>query len=409
MKQTKKLLFITDNFPPETNAPAIRTYEHCKKWVQLGVEVTIITCAPNFPEGKVYKGYKNKIIQHEKMNGINVIRVWSYITENKGTIKRTIDYISFGISSFLAGLFVKSDIIVATTPQFFTAISGRCLSFFKRKPWILEVRDLWPDSIVAVGSLKKESLIFRALKKTENRLYNSADRIVVVTDSFEDYLKNSHDINPKKIGVFKNGVTPSSLIVNKTKAHEIKSNLSLNEKTIISFIGTHGLAQGLSFILNVAKVLDHKSNNLHFLFVGDGAKKKELVIKKERLKLNNVTFIDSVSKSEVANYISLSNISLVTLRKNEEFKKVIPSKIFENIALNKPILLGVEGEAKKLVEFYGVGESFEPENKEDLIRAIKDIQKLQNSEKFYSKCQQVLKDFNRPKIAASMLKFIFKS
>lgn len=102
MKQTKKLLFITDNFPPETNAPAIRTYEHCKKWVQLGVEVTIITCAPNFPEGKVYKGYKNKIIQHEKMNGINVIRVLSYITENKGTIKRTIDYISFGISSFLA-------------------------------------------------------------------------------------------------------------------------------------------------------------------------------------------------------------------------------------------------------------------------------------------------------------------
>ena len=97
------------------------------------------------------------------------------------------------------------------------------------------------------------------------------------------------------------------------------------------------------------------------------------------------------------------------MRKNEEFKKVIPSKIFENIALNKPILLGVEGEAKKLVEFYGVGESFEPENKEDLIRAIKDIQKLQNSEKFYSKCQQVLKDFNRPKIAASMLKFIFKS
>lgn len=409
MDLNRKIIFLTDNFPPEVNAPANRTYEHCKKWVQLGAEVTIITCAPNFPTGKVYKGYKNKIIQHEKINGIKVIRVWSFIAKNKGIIKRTIDYLSFGISSFLAGLFIKSDIIIATSPQFFTAVSGRLLSYFKRKPWVMEIRDLWPDSIVSVTSLKKEHFIYKILKKIENKLYNSATRIVVVTDSFKSYLIKSHNINPKKIGVYKNGINKSSLVVDKNKVREIKRTLSLEGKTIISYIGTHGLAHGLSFVLDAAKILDKKNNNLHFLFVGDGAKKKQLLKIKESFKLNNVTFVDSVPKSEVLNYVSLTDISLVNLKKSQDFRKVIPSKIFENIALNKPILLGVEGESKKIIDSYGVGVTYEPENVSDLISAISKIKMLKYNEKFYSNCKQVVRDFDRSKIATSMLRFIINN
>jgi hypothetical protein len=119
-----KLLFLTDNFPPEVNAPANRTYEHCKEWVKHGVEVTVITCAPNFPKGKVYKGYKNKLIQKEVIDGIKVIRVWSYITSNEGFFKRILDYISYAFMAFWVGVFQKTDLIVATSPQFFTAVSG---------------------------------------------------------------------------------------------------------------------------------------------------------------------------------------------------------------------------------------------------------------------------------------------
>ena len=139
-----RILFLSDNFPPEVNAPASRTFDHCREWVKAGAEVTVVTCAPNFPQGKVYPGYKNKLWQTEMMDGIRVIRVWTYMVPNKGFIKRTLDYISFSVTGFLAALFVKTDVIVATSPQFFTALAGRTLSWWKRKPWVMEVRDLWP-------------------------------------------------------------------------------------------------------------------------------------------------------------------------------------------------------------------------------------------------------------------------
>ncbi|HRP54117.1 MAG TPA: glycosyltransferase family 4 protein, partial [Fluviicola sp.] len=179
-----RILFLTDNFPPEVNAPANRTYEHCKEWVKAGVEVTVITCVPNFPKGQVYPGYKNKWKQEEMIDGIRVIRVWSYITANEGFIKRVLDYISYSITAFLAGLWIKTDVIVATSPQFFTALSGRWLGFFKRKPWIMEVRDIWPESIVAVGAMKKGAAI-RFFEWLEKRMYKSATQIVVVTDAFK--------------------------------------------------------------------------------------------------------------------------------------------------------------------------------------------------------------------------------
>ena len=136
-----RILFLSDNFPPEVNAPASRTYDHCKEWVKCGDEVTVITCVPNFPQGKVYEGYKNKWRHEEMIDGIRVIRVWSYIVANKGFVKRTLDFISYSVTAFIAGLFIKTDVVIATSPQFFTALCGRTLAFWKRKPWIMEVRD----------------------------------------------------------------------------------------------------------------------------------------------------------------------------------------------------------------------------------------------------------------------------
>ena len=290
-----RILFLTDNFPPESNAPATRTFEHCSKWVDMGYKVTVITCHPNFPEGKIHEGYSNKIYDISNMGGIKVIRVVTYVASNKGFSKRILDYLSYAVSSFIFGLFVRTDIIVATSPQFFTALSARLLSLFKNKPWVMEVRDLWPDSIVAVGSMKYNSLSYKLLKKIEAHLYKSAKKIVVVTDSFKKYLIENQKIGSNKIGVFKNGI--SSKILNNIRiknSNFIKQKLGLNNKTVISYIGTHGMAHGLKFILNSIQHIENKK--LHFLFIGNGAEKNNLKKHSEKLKIKNFTFLDSVPK-----------------------------------------------------------------------------------------------------------------
>ncbi len=400
-----RILFLTDNFPPETNAPATRTLEHCKKWVEIGYQVTVITCFPNFPKGKVFEGYTNKIYQEENIDGINVIRVWSYITENNGFFKRVIDYISYAFTSFIFGLFIKTDLIIATSPQFFTAISGRFLSFFKRTPWVMEVRDLWPDSIAAVGSIDKTSKSFKILKIIENHLYFNAYKIIVVTNSFKDYLINEHQILPEKIGVFKNGIIINNL--NKPKLNDVialKESLGLENKIVISYIGTHGLAHGLKFILESISKLTNP--DLHFLFIGDGAEKQNLIDYSNILHSKNCTFLESVTKIDIPLYIDLSDYSLVNLKKSDEFKNVIPSKIFENIAMYKPILLGVEGESKKLINDYGVGVCFEPENEKSFLNALDDIQNLDRVS-FKLNCDKMLVDFDRNIISENLIKFIF--
>ena len=399
-----RILFLTDNFPPETNAPATRTYEHCLKWTNMGYKVTIITCFPNFPKGKVFEGYSNKLYQKENIDGIRVIRVWSYISENNGFIKRIIDYMSYALTSFLFGIFVKTDLIIATSPQFFTAISGTLLSFFKRRPWVMEVRDLWPDSIAAVGSMNKSSKQFKILKKIEHHLYLSASKIIVVTDSFKKYLIEEHQIKQEKIGVFKNGILISKF--NKADPKQVislKKSLCLENKIIISYIGTHGLAHGLKFVLDsISKI---SNPELHFLFIGDGSEKQNLIEYSKNLNSKNFTFLDSVTKSEIPLYIDISDYSLVNLMKSDEFKNVIPSKIFENIAMYKPILLGVEGESKQLIENYQVGVCFEPENEKSFIDVVFNIQKL-DKKSFIINCNNMLTDFDRNNIAKDIIKFI---
>lgn len=268
-----RVLFLTDNFPPEVNAPATRTYEHCKEWVKQGVDVTVITCAPNFPFGKTYKGYKNKMFQKETIDNIKVIRVWSYMTPNKGFFFRTLDFISFSITSFFAGLFIPSDAIMATSPQFFTALSGRTLSFFKRKPFILEIRDLWPEQILASTNMKRNTLI-KYFEREELKCYKRANLIVTVTDSFVDII-TSRGISKNKFLVVKNGVDREQFRFLKKDA-SLLNEYGFNEKKIVGYIGTHGISQNLVFIIEAIHEFNKLNyNNVHFFFIGEGAEKEK--------------------------------------------------------------------------------------------------------------------------------------
>jgi len=398
-----RILFLTDNFPPEVNAPATRTFEHCQEWIKKGHQITVITCAPNFPHGKLYNGYKNKLYQCELISEIKVIRVWSYMSSNSGFAKRVIDYLSFAFMSFFIGIFQKHDIIIATSPQFFTTWSGWAISKIRRKPWIFELRDLWPESIKTVGVMK-QGYIINLLEKIELGLYKSCNRVVAVTDAFKNNLI-ARGIENNKIEVVTNGSNMELFYPRKVDISLLKS-LGLEGKFVVGYIGTHGMAHNLDFIIKaIEKISD---SDVHFLFIGDGAMKSKIVNTSKELQLKNISFLDSVSKDEVPRYLSIIDISLAPLKKDDNFKTVIPSKIFESSAMQKPILLGVQGQAQEILEKYGAGVCFEPDNEKDFIEklsALKDIS-------FYQKCQdgcvKLAADYDRKKLADKMLDIIDK-
>jgi glycosyltransferase involved in cell wall biosynthesis len=359
------ILFISDNFYPETNAPASRTFEHCTEWVKQGHKVTVITCNPNFPFGKVYPDYKNRLIAKETLNGIEVVRLWSFIRPNTGFTLRILDHLSFAIIATLYSIFKSSDVIITTSPQFFTNFAGFFYKLIRRKPWVLELRDIWPESLKAVGSLS-DGFIYNSLEKLELLFYRSANRIIVVTNSFKEQLTH-RGIKSEKIHVIKNGVNTEFFSLSNTK----ESNIFPENKTIVGYVGTHGMAHNLDFILSASKLV--KDDNYHFVFIGAGAHKEKLIKRKEEENLDNVSFYDNVSKEMVPSILSKLDYSIIHLKPVKTFTSVIPSKIFELAAMQVPILNGVEGETKEIIENAQIGVSYNPRDIHDFVKKLKEL------------------------------------
>jgi glycosyltransferase involved in cell wall biosynthesis len=362
-----KILFVTDNFFPEVNAPASRTYEHCKEWVSKGHEVTVITGVPNFPRGKVFDGYRNKVYQKQILNGITVIRVWTFISANDGFFFRTLDYISFMITATIAGLCMKKHkVIIGTSPQFFTVMATYCISRIRRVPYIFELRDLWPESLHAVGVMKK-SFIYNCLEKIELFLYRKSLLIISVTNSFKKILI-SRGIPADKIIVITNGVDLSNFR-KVPKDSNLLKELGWEEKFVAGYIGTLGMAHALETIINCAEIIekDHKNSGIVFLFLGNGAKKnilEKLVVEKG---LSNIKFVETVPKDEVSRYWSILDVSIIHLSRSPLFETVIPSKIFESMGMGIPILHGVAGESADIIESNQAGLLFTPEDQKLLF------------------------------------------
>jgi len=364
------ILFLTDNFPPEVNAPASRTHEHCRQWVAAGEQVTVVTCAPNFPKGRVFDGYRNRLWQQETIDGIRVIRVWSYITANEGFVKRVLDYTSYMLTAFIASLFVRRvDIVVGTSPQFFTAVAAWAVGAVKRIPFVFELRDIWPESIKAVGAMKESSTI-RGLEKLELFLYRRAALIVSVTHSFRDTLVR-RGIDGSKIEVITNGVDVSRFSP-RPKDASLERELGFEGCFVAGYIGTHGMAHALETLLAAMAALQQRpeGQSIRLLLLGDGARKADLQAEAARLGLGNVRFVGTVPKEQVARYWSLLDVSVIHLRQTELFTTVIPSKLFECMGMGIPVLHGVAGESARIVEREGVGIVFAPESAAQLVGGL---------------------------------------
>ncbi len=401
------ILFLTDNFPPESNAPASRTFEHCREWVLAGHQVTVMTCAPNFPKGKVFDGYRNKLWQQEEMSGIRVIRVWSYITANEGFIKRILDYQSFMLSATLAAPFVRSvDVVVGTSPQFFTACAAYLVSRMKRIPFVFELRDMWPESIKAVGAMK-DSAVFRMLERIEMFLYSKAARIATVTYAFKVTLIR-RGIDGTKVDVVTNGVDLSHFAP-QVKDAALVQKFGLQDMFVAGYIGTHGMAHALETLLEAAQTLQQTpgAENIRLLFLGDGARKQDLETQARAMGLGNVLFLESVPKDQVVRYWSLLDVSVIHLRKSDLFTTVIPSKLFECMGMGLPVLHGVAGESADIVRREQVGEVFESENAQQLVDSLLRMRNQSCKYEGYQRnCLAAAKRYDRKNLAHSMLQVL---
>jgi len=397
------ILFLTDNFPPEGNAPATRTYEHAREWVKLGHKVTIITGAPNFPEGKVFDGYKNRWYSKSELDGIEVRRVKTYITANEGFAKRILDFMSFMVMSFFTGLFVKKpDVIIGTSPQFFTAVSAWALAAIRFKPFVFELRDIWPASITAVGAMGR-SLPIRILEKIEMFLYRRADKIISVTHNFKSELIE-RGVDGKKIDVVLNGVDLSKYEPVSHKDETFAEQYNLKNKFVVGYVGTHGLAHSLDKIVEAAELLvDLK--DVRILFAGGGAAKSgvEQLVKEKNLK--NIVLIPRQDKALMPNLWSLCDISLISLKNTDLFRTVIPSKIFESMGMGLPMVMtSPVGEATGILEDSHSGIIVKPESPKELARIIRELHgdRLRLA-KLALNSSKAAKEYDRKQLAELML------
>lgn len=394
------VLFITPNFPPEVNAGATRTYEHCRRWRDAGHDVTVVAPAPNWPRGELYPGYRNKWRHEEDMQGIRVVRVWTWIHANEGVLGRTASFVSFMLRAALcASLMRRVDVVVATSPHFFSGLAGMLTTWLRRRPFILEIRDIWPESVVAVGAMRR-SLLIRFLEFLEQRMYQSASHIVTVGSGYREKLLERH-VPAEKITVVPNGVDLTSWPLLEAD-EELIARWRATGKFVCGYVGTVGMAHGLEVILDAADRLQQQCReDVAFWIVGDGATRRHLEQDAERRQLANVVFTGQVSKQAVASVISSCDACLVHLRGTELFRSVVPSKIFETMALNTPIIMGVDGPAREIVLEADAGVPMTPEDPASLVQCVDEL--TRDRTRYRSGRQYVSQFYNRDRFAESML------
>ena len=290
-----RITFLCQYFPPEMGAPSARTFEHARRWVELGHDVTVVTGFPNHPTGIIRPEYRGQFVKREQVEGIDLLRTWVYCAANKGFFRRVLNFFSFFFSSLILGVLMtsKPDVVIGTSPQFFCAVAAYLLSRVKRVPFIFEVRDIWPQSAIEMGVLKNRWLI-RALETIEMHLYRHAVLIVPVAESTREYLLNK-GIPSEKIKIITNGIDANYLASSSVAPEEVRQQLGLADKFVVSYIGTHGMAHALDIVLDVAKRFVSDSS-VQFLFIGEGAEKANLKQLAERLALNQLwwgRFVDA--------------------------------------------------------------------------------------------------------------------
>jgi colanic acid biosynthesis glycosyl transferase WcaI len=370
-----KILYITQYFPPEMGAPAARTAELAQHWGEAGHDVSILTGFPNHPTGVVpleWRSRFHRLAYREKTGRVQVFRTWLWPLPNRKAHERMRNYASFCLSAALRGLGVpRPDVIIATSPQILVGLSGWWLGFTKRVPFVFEVRDLWPESLIAVGAGDGHSLLHKSLSGLADFLYQRSEHIVVVSPAFKEHLMKYRDVPSGKISIVQNGVETSLFAPSTADAnHRLRQRIGAEGKFLVCYVGTMGWAHGLDTLLDAATQLQTQSPNVLFVLIGEGADKERIKSISQSRRLNNLSFFEQQPRDSIPGFISASDACLVLLKKADVFKTVIPTKMLEFMSCARPVILGVDGQARQMVEDAGAGIVIEPESSVALAQAI---------------------------------------
>ena len=370
------ILYVSQYFPPEMGAPAARAAELSRHWARMGHEVTVLTGFPNHPTGVVPEEWRSRLRQlryTETVEGVRVERTWLWPLPNRKAHERIRNYASFCVSAAVSGLALhKPDVVIATSPQLLCALAGWWLAFWKRVPFVFEVRDLWPESLAAVGAASAGTLLHTTLSAIAGFLYRHADRIVIVSPAFRDHLVRHWNVSAEKISVVENGVETDRFRLDPAAA-EVRKQLRLEDRFLICYIGTMGNAHGLETLLAAAAALRATRPNAMFLVIGEGAEKDRIVELAAARGLANIQFLSQQPRERIPAYVSAADLCLVMLKKAELFKTVIPTKLLEYMACQRAVIVAVDGQARQIVEEAGAGVFVEPENSGALVKAIHDL------------------------------------
>jgi len=357
-------------------APAARAAELSRHWARMGHEVTVLTGFPNHPTGVVPEEWRPRLRRlhyTESIDGVRVVRTWLWPLPNRKAHERIRNYASFGISAAVSGSALpRPDVVIATSPQLLCALAGWWIAFWKRVPFVFEVRDLWPESLAAVGVGLEGTFLHRTLGAIAGFLYRRADRIVVVSPAFKDHLIRYWNVAAAKISIVENGVE-IDLFRPDPAATELRQQLKLENRFLICYIGTMGNAHGLETLMDVAEELQTALPDAMFLLIGEGAERDRIVELAAARRLSNVRFLGQQPRERIPAYISAADVCLVMLRKAELFKTVIPTKMLEYMACQRPVVIAVDGQARQIVEQAGAGVFVEPENSKALVQTIQQL------------------------------------
>lgn len=371
-----KILLMCHYFAPEVGAPQARLSETARRWAANGHDVQVLTGFPNHPDGIIRDGYQGRRRMEERLDGYRILRTWLYATPNSGFLKKTLGHLSWAASSFVLGrkLVSKPNVVVVSSPTFFSIASAWVYAKRFRVPFVLEVRDLWPGIFVELGVLTNRRII-QLLERLELAAYRAADLIVVVTEGFKDDLV-SREVPAEKIEVITNGVDLEHFSPGPAKA-ELRKKLGADgDDRLVAYVGAHGISQGLGTLLDAAAELPA---DVKVALVGDGADKADLVARAEREGIDNVTFLDPVPKAEVPDLLRSADVLVAPLRDIPLFSTFIPSKIFEFLASGTPVIGALEGEAARILEQAGAT-VVPPENPAELAAAIEKVLADDNSD-----------------------------
>jgi len=358
-------------------APAARVSELAAHWSKSGHEVTVLTGFPNHPDGVVRAEYRSRfrrLFCRENTGGVNVVRTWLLPYPNRKAYERMLNYSSFCASAAIAGSFLeRPDAVIATSPQLLVGISGWWVARLTRAPFILEIRDLWPESLAAVGAGDSNSALHRVIGKIAGFLYRRADHIVVVTPAFREHLVRKWQVSEEKISVVQNGV--ETALFSPRDGQELRRSIQAEGKFVVSYIGTLGMAHGLETLIEAAGKLQQTSPNVLFLLLGEGADRERILTLAASKGLTNLRFVPQQAREKIPDYIAASDVCLVLLKKSEVFETVIPTKMLEFMSCGRPVILAVNGQARQVLEQARGGTYVEPENPLALIEAIQKFQR----------------------------------